>query len=279
MEKEHESLDTLHTHTDTSFKEMINTITLGDSTKLLKNIPSESIDLIVTDCPYRIVNGGCSKGAYGNGKNQKQCGGMLKKSTKHINLGGIFDDEDYTTYAKQGKLFKHNDIDFSEWLPEVFRVLKQETHCYIMINARNLKELQQKAEQVGFKYLQLLVWKKNNATPNRYYLNNAEFILMLRKGRAKNINDMGTKNVIEINNIIGNKKHPTEKPVNLMKVFIRNSSNENDIVLDPFSGSGSTCIASKELNRRFIGIELDEKYHKISLERLNSKEKFEQMSF
>ena len=121
--------------------------------------------------------------------------------------------------------------------------------------------------------------EKNNATPNRYYLNNAEFILMLRKGKAKNINDMGSKNVIEINNILGNKKHPTEKPVNLMKIMVKNSSNENEIVLDPFAGSGSTLIACKELNRRFIGIELDEKYYNVILERLNPKEEYEQITF
>ena len=212
-----------------------------DCLKTFKEIPDESIDLVVTDCPYHIVSGGCSNGEYGNGNgiftksnepsgifNRKVVGknkhGYILDGTKHISLYGCLNDNDSTTYARQGKLFKHNDIKFEEWLPEVYRVLKQDTHCYIMVNARNLAELQTKAEKVGFKFQNILIWFKNNATPNKYYLNAYEMILMLRKGKAKNINNMGTKNVLQINNIIGNKKHPTEKPVELMEILIENSS-------------------------------------------------------
>lgn len=265
-----------------------------DCLEVLKDIPDKSIDLVVTDCPYHIVSGGCSTGVYGNGNGiiQKETGGILNKriigktkqgyqleGTKHIALFGILNDNDSTTYTKQGKLFKHNDIKFSEWLPEVYRILKDDTHCYIMINARNLKELQQEAENVGFKFQQIIVWKKNNATPNKYYLNNAEFILMLRKGKAKNINYMGTKNVLEINNILGgNKKHPTEKPVELMEILIKNSSNEGDLVIDPFMGAGASGIACKNLNRNFIGIEIDERYYNIAKERIEKDDNEGQLS-
>lgn len=238
----------------------------------LKEIPDESIDCVVTDCPYHIVSGGCSNGAYGN---HREPSGIFERHTKHQSLYGILKDDDPTTYAKQGKLFKHNDIKFEDWLPEVYRVLKQDTHCYIMINPRNLAELQTKAEEVGFKFQQILIWEKNNSTPNKYYLNSYEMILMLRKGKAKNINHMGTKNVLQIKNIIGNKKHPTEKPVELMEILIDNSTVENDIVLDPFMGSGSTGVACKNLNRDFIGIEIDEKYFKIAEERINEVDKID----
>lgn len=241
-----------------------------DCLVVLKEIPDESVDCVVTDCPYHIVSGGCSNGAYGN---HKEPGGIFERhvtgKTKHISLFGILNDNDATTYARQGKLFKHNDIKFEDWLPEVYRVLKQDTHCYIMINPRNLAELQMKAEKVGFKFQQILIWQKNNATPNKYYLNSYEMILMLRKGKAKNINHMGTKNVLQINNIIGNKKHPTEKPVELMEILIDNSTNTGDVVIDPFMGAGSTGVACKNLNRDFIGIEIDEKYFKIAEERIN----------
>ena len=262
-----------------------------DCLEVLKDIPDKSVDLVVTDCPYHIVSGGCSNGAYGN---HKEPGGIFERhkvvgktkqgyqleGTKHISLFGILNDNNATTYAKQGKLFKHNDIKFSEWLPEIYRILKDDTHCYIMINARNLKELQQDAENVGFKFQQIIVWKKNNATPNKYYLNNAEFILMLRKGKAKNINNMGTKNVLEINNILGcNKKHPTEKPVELMKILIENSSDEGDIVIDPFMGVGATGVACKELNRNFIGIEIDERYFNIAKERIEKQEDYQTTIF
>ena len=219
-----------------------------DFLEIFKTIPDESVYLVCTDCPYHIVQGGCSTGTYGNVLN------------------------DQIEYTKQGKLFKYNEIKFEEWLPEVYRILKQDTHCYIMINARNLAELQQKAEKVGFQFQNILIWYKNNATPNKYYLNAYEMILMLRKGKAKNINNMGTKNVLQINNIIGNKNHPTEKPVELMKILIENSTVGGDLVIDPFMGAGSTGIACKELNRDFIGIEIDEKYFKIAKERIEDTE-------
>ena len=238
-----------------------------DCLNVLKKLPDNSVDLVVTDCPYHIVSGGCSNGAYGN---NKEPGGIFERHTKHQSLYSILKDDDPTTYAKQGKLFKHNDIEFSEWLPELYRIVKQNSHTYIYINARNLMKLQQESEKVGFKFQQILVWKKNNATPNKYYLNSAEFILMLRKGNAKNIKNMGTKNVLEVNNILGGKKvHPTEKPVELNKILIENSSEENDIVLDPFMGSGSCGVACKELNRDFIGIEIDKKYFEIAKERID----------
>ena len=218
----------------------------GDCLELMKDIPDKSIDLVVTDCPYKIVQGGCTTGAYGNKKGQL----------------------DNFENLKSGKLFDNNDIEFKDWLPDLYRILKDSSHCYIMINARNLKELQLEAEKVGFKFQNILVWKKNNATPNRYYLNNCEFILMMRKGKAKNINNMGTKNIFEIPNIIGKKKHPTEKPVELMKILIENSSDEEDIVIDPFMGVGATGVACKELNRNFIGIEIDEKYFEIAKKRI-----------
>jgi len=253
-----------------------NTIYNEDCLERLKKIEDNSIDLVVTDCPYHIVSGGCTTGPYGN-----ECGGMFKKRTgyketggyylegaKHIDLGGVLSDNEIL-YTKQGKLFKHNDIKFSDWLPDIYRVLKDGTHCYIFISARNLKELQVEAEKVGFKFQQLIVWDKGNTTPNKFYLNSYELILMLRKGKARNINNMGEKNIQRIKNILGGKKtHPTEKPVELNKVFIENSSNIGDVVLDPFMGTGSCGVACKELNRNFIGIEIDEKYFNIAKNKL-----------
>lgn len=213
----------------------------------MKDIPDESIDLVVTDCPYHIVEGGKATGKW-----------------KPKAMGGIYDryNEEITENIRKGKIFKHNDIEFSEWLPEVYRVLKQDTHCYIMINARNLKDLQTEAERVGFIFQQLLVWDKmNTATPNRYYMNACEFILMLRKGGAKTINDPSMSNILKVPNMIGHKEHPTAKPVNLMEVMIRMSSNIGDVVLEPFSGSGATCLAARNLKRHFIGFEIDETYY------------------
>lgn len=213
-----------------------------DCLNVLPTIKDKSIDLIVSDIPYKIVAGGCTNKAMGIGKN-------------NYNL------------IKNGKIFKHNDIKFSDFMSEIFRVLKDNSHCYLMVNGRNLKELQTEAEKVGFVYQNLLVWDKGNATPNKWYMNCCEFILFLRKGRAKNINNLSSKTILKIDNV-RNKTHPTEKPIDLMKVLIKNSSVENDTVLDMFMGTGSTVIASVMLNRNAIGIEIDNDYFNIAKKRI-----------
>lgn len=171
--------------------------------------------------------------------------------------------------SKNGNVFENNDIEFSEWLPDVYRVLKEGTHAYIMINGRNFCELQNEAENSGFRFQNLLVWDKGNKTPNRYYMQQCEFVLLLSKGAARNINDMGTGNLFSIPNPVGNKTHPTEKPVKLMRQLIENSTNVNEIILDPFMGTGSSVVAAVHCQRQYIGIELDEKYFTIAKQRVD----------
>lgn len=259
-----------------------------DCKSIFPKIQSESVDCVITDCPYHIVSGGCPNEAVSFGK-YTEMGGVLSKrkkdshgntyvnDTKHLNLGSIFNEFDPPTFVKQGKLFKHNDIEFFEWLPEVYRVLKPDTHCYVMINARNVKELQEAAEEAGFTFQNLIVWDKGNSTPNKYYMNAYELILMLRKGKAKNINNMGTANILRVPNIVRTKKHPTEKPSELMQILVENSTNKDDLVLDPFMGVGGVGIACKNTDRRFIGIEIDEKYYNIAEQRINGKEHVEEV--
>lgn len=210
-----------------------------------KFLPDESFDLVVSDVPYRIVQHGTSA-----------CGGML---SHHNNANAL-----------NGKLFEHNDIEFSEYLPELYRVLKPNTHCYLMINALNLKDLQQAAKDAGFRMQNILVWKKNTSTPNQYYMQCLEFILMLRKGAAKRVNDCGICNCLSVPNIIGKgeKHHPTAKPVALMRIMIEQSSNKGDVVLDPFAGGGSTLVAAKQAERNYIGFEIDPKYYEMANKRL-----------
>ena len=155
----------------------------ADCLDVLKEIPDESIDLVITDCPYHIISGGCTAS---NNDSTRKTGGILayKNNAKY--------EQEVIENAQKGKLFTHNEIEFCEWMPEIYRIMKQDTHCYIMINPRNLKELQQVAEDNGFIFQQLIVWDKGNVTPNRWYMNAYEMILMLRKGRAKNINNMVT---------------------------------------------------------------------------------------
>lgn len=236
----------------------------ADCMDIFKDIEDETIDCVVTDCPYHIISGGCTTDNE-KSNNYSEPSGIIQKRRGGMSVDSI-------EFSRQGKLFEYNDIEFSEWMPELYRVLKMNTHCYVMINPRNLKELWQAAEDAGFTFQNLIVWDKGNSTPNKYYMNCYELILMLRKGGAKNINNMGTTNILRVPNITHIKVHPTEKSVELMKILVENSTKEGDIVLDPFMGSGSTGVACKETNREFIGVEIDEKYFSVAKDRIEKGE-------
>lgn len=204
----------------------------------VKLIPDCSIDLIVTDPPYKMNHstGGCTNI------------GFKDKWQGNIKAGNTV--MDFNT-----------DIRFSKWLPEIYRILKPNAHTYIFTNDKNMLELLTETTKAGFRLSNILVWYKNNCTPNRYYMKNGEFILFLYKDKAKPINDMSSKTIIDIKNINGKDKlHPTEKPIDLLKIYINNSSSEGDIILDPFMGSGSTAVACIETKRNYIGFEIDKKY-------------------
>lgn len=124
-------------------------------------------------------------------------------------------------------------------------------------------------QKAGFDLHNLLIWEKNNATPNRWYMKNCEYIIFARKGAAKPINNCGTKTVIKINNV-KDCIHPTEKPIELMKVFVENSTNPEDIVLDPFGGSFSTVLACLGTGRKALSCEIDEELFSAGVKRLES---------
>lgn len=215
----------------------------NNSIEYLKEMKECSVDLIVTDPPYKTITGGNSDGA-----NSKRPQGMLDGNRK---------------------LFKHQKLKISDWMGDIYRVLKEGSHCYIMTNSLNMEEMLTESRKAGFKLHNILVWEKNNCTPSQFYMKNCEYTLFLRKGKAKWINDIGgSKTVHKYNNIIGKKTHPCEKPVELMEFYIKNSSNEGDVVLDLFMGTGSVGVACLNTNRKFIGIELDDKYFDIAKERI-----------
>lgn len=209
-------------------------------------IDDNTIDLIVTDPPYKVT----SRGSAGNS------GGMLQKD---IN--------------KKGKVFDNNDIDITQYASELYRILKDGSHCYIMTNHINLMRILNEMTRVGFHFIKSLIWDKGNKIMGQYYMSQFEYILFFRKGKGVKINHCGTSDILSVPNKKtkddnGKNLHDTEKPIELMKILIDNSSKENDIVFEPFMGIGSTIIACRELNRRYIGVELDEKYFNITKERL-----------
>lgn len=215
----------------------------GDCLEVMKGIPDSSVDCVITDPPYKVSSGG-------KPKSKDQPSGILSKN--------------------DGKIFKHNDLKEEDWFPEIYRVLRAGSHCYIMTNALNLERYLTLARNNGFLLHNLLVWEKNNCTPNRWYMKNCEYTLFLRKGKAKRINNVGSSKTVHKFKNERNKEHPTEKPLELMKMYVENSSNEGDVVLDFTMGSGNTGVACKNLNRKFIGIELDETYFNIAKERIEN---------
>lgn len=215
------------------FNSISSVVAEGDSRDILKRFKDASFDCLITDPAYACISGGTS--------------------TKKGKPSGILSKND-------GKIFKHNNIKFEEWLSETYRVLKEGSHAYIFTNFLNLQDLMNIASKVGFKFHNLLVWAKNNKTPNRWYMKGCEYILFCRKGKAKSINNMGSNNVIQINNILGDKIHETEKPLELISEFVLNSTKENDWILDTFGGSFVLNIAGLIHNRKVFSIDLDDKY-------------------
>lgn len=218
----------------------------GGCMEYMRTLKDESIDLIVTDPPYPTT----SRGHAGNS------GGMLQKE---IN--------------KKGKVFEHNNIDCTEYAPEFYRVLKDGSHCYVMTNHINLIKMLNVFTDCGFHFIKSLVWNKGNKIMGQYYMSQFEYILFFRKGYGKKINNCGTADILSVPNKKtkdenGKNIHDTEKPVELMKILIENSTQKGDIVLDPFVGVGATALACIESERNYIGIELDENYYNIANERV-----------
>ena len=218
-----------------------------DAIKWLKTLDNDSVDLIVSDPPYRVQQHGAS------------------------GLGGIFKTKTGAEKELNNKLFKHNEVKVTDYASELFRILKPDNHCYIMTNDFNLRNFLNVFTDVGFHFTKLIIWDKQNKIANPYYMQQVEYILFMSKGHTKQINNCGTSNLLSISNIQNkNNDHPTEKPVELMEILIKNSSKEGDLVMDPFVGVGATALACQNLNRNFIGCEIDKKYYDTAMERLNS---------
>ena len=216
----------------------------------MKAIPDKSIDLIVTDPPYKLT-------ARGN------CGTMSGYWTNDI--------------TKKGKVFENNNVEIEDYLGEFYRILKDTSHCYIMCNNLNLPHFFEVISKSNFNFVKLLVWDKCTKICGTYYMGQVEHIFLLRKGGNKPINDCGTSDLLSFPNkkykaYNGGNIHDSQKPVGLFQTMIENSSKQGEIVLDPFMGSGTTALACIRANRHFIGFELDKKYFDISMQRIKQEQ-------
>ena len=209
------------------------TLLLGDCLDVMRGLPTESVDLIATDPPY----------------------GMSFQSN-HRN-------------EQHDRI--HGD-DSLEWLDpflaEAYRVAKPNTAAYFFCSYHKIDVFKQALERV-FQVKNLLVWEKNNTSMGDLkgdFAPKLEFCWFVHKGRAL-IRGKRDQNIMRFART-QNELHPTQKPVELMEYLISKFSDEGQLVLDPFMGSGTTAIAAERSGRRWIGIERDEGYYNAALARI-----------
>ena len=209
----------------------------GDCLDLMKDIPDGSVDMILTDPPY----------------------GMNYQSGQRK--------------VKHKKIMGDSNLDWlDDFVDEIYRVSKQNTAHYVFCSFHHIDKFKQAIEK-KFKVKNILTWVKNQQSMGDLkgdFAPKTEFIIFFHKGR-KLINGKRDPNVLEFKKT-RNELHPTQKPVDMTEYMIGKFSDEGDVILDPFMGSGTTGVACKNLNRRFIGMELDEDYFNIAKERIENYE-------
>jgi site-specific DNA-methyltransferase (adenine-specific) len=218
------------------------TLVHADAQEVLSDFVGHA-DMLCTDHPYRLTSGG--RGESGDGS-----------------MSGIFDADDYDN---SGDLMA-----MAEWNRSggpIYRALKPNADAYVMVNDKNLMLAMGAFQGAGFKFHNLLVWDKHGPTPNRWYMKHLEYVLYLWKGRARTIQNAGSKQLFRCDRP-GNGHHPTEKPVALMRHYIENSSEPGDVVLDPYMGSGTTLVAAMQSGRRGLGIEIDRDHFETACRRV-----------
>lgn len=232
----------------------------------LRQMPDNSVDLLITDPPYKFVSGG-GCGAFGSAKRYYHDEYLkLDHSDKSLNAR-----KRKATFDTQN-ICDGFDI---QVLNECCRVLKK-INAYVWCSKEQLLDLMQffKNKECN---IDLLTWHKTNPIPtcNNTYLSDTEYLIYAREKGVKLMGEYSTKKKYWISECnVSDKelwKHPTIKPLNIIETLVGNSSVAGGVVLDPFMGSGTTAIAARNLDRQFIGFEIDETYYHNSLERLKNK--------
>ena len=224
----------------------------GDAHKLIKSIPDNSIDLVLTDPPYNI-------GEY---------------STGNIKLPGRSELNNDIADWDQG-IFQPSTI-----AEDLIRVLKKDGNLFIFTSYNLIGEWH-KLLDTKFDTFQFMVWHKTNPPPKIFkkgFLNSCELIICCwNKGNKWNFGKQNEMhNFFESSICMGNErlkdpKHPTQKPLSILKHIIKIASHENDLIFDPFMGVGSTGVAALQEGRRFVGFEINKSYFDASIKRLRKK--------
>ena len=233
--------------------DFINKIICGDCLSVMKQMPDECVDLVVTSPPYNLKN------STGNGMKDGRGGKWANAAL--VNGYSHYDDNmPHDEYARWQR----------ECLSEMFRLIKNDGAIFYNHKWRVQNGLLQDRQDIvnGFPVRQIIIWKRKggiNFNPG-YFLPTYEVIYLIPKPDFKLIPKAnGYGDVWEFTQEMKN-GHPAPFPVALIERIV--SSTQAKIVLDPFSGSGTTAIVAQSLNRDFIGIELSPDYCKMSEERL-----------
>jgi site-specific DNA-methyltransferase (adenine-specific) len=195
-----------------------------DAIDWLRNLPSESAHLVVTDPPYESLE-------------------------KHRSVGT-------TTRLKQSKsssnpwfrIFPNSR--FPDLLAQIFRVLVRNAHFYLFTDPETAFIVKPLAEAVGFKFWKPLIWDKKTIGMGYHYRARYEMILFFEKGKRK-LNNLGIADILTVPRVRGG--YPAEKPPQVSETLILQSTSPGELVIDPFMGSGSTGVASLNLGRRYRG--------------------------
>lgn len=267
------------------FKE--NNVYLEDSLKAMKLMEDNSVDLIIADPPYNLSKGSnVDKNA-----DLKNMGGKWSKVMESWDNIPLLD---YIEFTKK-------------WISEAKRIMKDTGSMWIFGTYHNIGIVNLVCQMENVEIINEIIWYKRNAFPNlsgTRLTASHETILWCHKNESNKRNyyfdyDYSKRISFDYDNlkkqdkqmrtvwdIPNNKKreelefgkHPTQKPLRVIERIIKLSSKENDVVLAPFSGSGTECLSAIQLNRKYIGFEINQDYYDLSLKRLDSyKEKDKQM--
>ena len=235
---------------------------LADTFEALADMLPECVDLIFADPPYFLSNDGIS------------CSGGKAVS---VNKG----EWDKIGSLEEKHAFNRN------WIRLCRRVLKPNGAIWISGTLHNIYSVGFALEQEGFKIINNITWQKTNPPPNlacKCFTHSTETVLWAQKDEKNARHYFNYELMKEINGGRQMKdvwtgtltstaekthgRHPTQKPLYLLERILLASSRENDLILDPFCGSSTTGVACKKLNRKYLGIDNNEEFIKLSIERL-----------
>jgi site-specific DNA-methyltransferase (adenine-specific) len=229
----------------------VNQIIQGDCLEVMKQWPDKCVDVVITDPPYGIDI-------------QKTGSGVTGR--RGFIYGGDF------TQNKAAVIAGDKSPD-GRWLVEAFRLLKDDSAMYMFsrwdVDAYWVAAM----ESAGFRIKNQIIWAKHTGGSgdlDAAFMPSHETLWLANKGRrklnGKRLKDVWFDNWTEC--IRHSKCHPFEKPVDILQTCLEQHSNNGDLILDPFCGSGTTCVAAELLGRKWIGIELDPKYCDIARKRV-----------